>query len=212
MELMSAIIEPNNMHLAYRRVTRNKGSAGVDGMHVEQLKAYLQQHWPTLKQQLVVNFNSSSTPAGADQLDFSSYFVNTKTTAGDTETITLVDHTGFSSATVVNDDEVTIISFTDLDNNTTPNGIDPAVTNLSNVTGNQLGVELAAAGVTGAGSAISEHVFLIHNDPAVNAGEYLVVTANTTASNGDLANVTIVGTLDFGAALTYASLDVADFA
>ena len=53
MELMSAIIEPNNMHLAYLRVTRNKGSAGVDGMHVEQLKAYLQQHWPTLKQQLV---------------------------------------------------------------------------------------------------------------------------------------------------------------
>ena len=53
MELMSAIIEPNNMHLAYRRVTRNKGSAGVDGMRVEQLKAYLQQHWPTLKQQLV---------------------------------------------------------------------------------------------------------------------------------------------------------------
>ena len=41
MELMSAIIEPNNMHLAYRRVTRNKGSAGVDGMRVEQLKAYL---------------------------------------------------------------------------------------------------------------------------------------------------------------------------
>lgn len=53
MELMSAIIEPNNMHLAYRRVTRNKGSAGVDGMRVEQLKAYIQQHWPTLKQQLV---------------------------------------------------------------------------------------------------------------------------------------------------------------
>lgn len=53
MELMSAIIEPNNMHLAYRRVTRNKGSAGVDGMRVEQLKAYLQQHWPTLKQQLL---------------------------------------------------------------------------------------------------------------------------------------------------------------
>ena len=53
MELMSAIIEPNNMHLAYRRVTRNKGSAGVDGMRVEQLKAYLKQHWPTLKQQLL---------------------------------------------------------------------------------------------------------------------------------------------------------------
>lgn len=53
MELMSAIIEPNNMHLAYRRVTRNKGSAGIDGMRVEQLKAYLQQHWPTLKQQLL---------------------------------------------------------------------------------------------------------------------------------------------------------------
>ena len=53
MELMSAIIEPNNMHLAYKRVTRNKGSAGVDGVRVEQLKAYLQQHWPTLKQQLL---------------------------------------------------------------------------------------------------------------------------------------------------------------
>ncbi len=53
MELMSAIIEPNNMHLAYKRVTRNKGSAGVDGVRVEQLKAYLKQHWPTLKQQLL---------------------------------------------------------------------------------------------------------------------------------------------------------------
>lgn len=53
MELMSAIIEPSNMHLAYRRVTRNKGSAGVDGTRVEQLKVYLQQHWPILKQQLL---------------------------------------------------------------------------------------------------------------------------------------------------------------
>ncbi len=35
------------------RVKRNKGSAGVDGMTVEQLPAYLKQHWPAIREQLL---------------------------------------------------------------------------------------------------------------------------------------------------------------
>ncbi len=31
----------------------NKGSAGVDGMTVEQLPAYLKQHWPAIREQLL---------------------------------------------------------------------------------------------------------------------------------------------------------------
>lgn len=53
MDLMSAILEPANLHKAYRRVTRNKGAAGADGMSTGQLKDHLTAHWPALRQQLL---------------------------------------------------------------------------------------------------------------------------------------------------------------
>jgi len=39
--------------MALRRVQRNKGAAGVDGMTVQELPAYLREHWPALREQLL---------------------------------------------------------------------------------------------------------------------------------------------------------------
>ena len=32
---------------------RNKGAAGIDGMNIDDLPAYLKEHWPTLRAQLL---------------------------------------------------------------------------------------------------------------------------------------------------------------
>ena len=52
-QLMEAVCEWSNIQQAVRRVQRNHGSAGVDGMTVHQLLAYLEQHWPTLRAHLL---------------------------------------------------------------------------------------------------------------------------------------------------------------
>jgi RNA-directed DNA polymerase len=49
---MEAIIERANLKKALARVRRNKGAPGVDGMHVDDLAAYLKEHWPTIREQL----------------------------------------------------------------------------------------------------------------------------------------------------------------
>jgi hypothetical protein len=50
---MDAVVERSNLWLAYERVMRNKGAAGVDGLTVLELKAWLQQHWPSVKAALL---------------------------------------------------------------------------------------------------------------------------------------------------------------
>jgi len=52
-QLMEVILERANLKQALKRVQSNKGAAGVDGMGVEALKPYLQQHWTTLRAQLL---------------------------------------------------------------------------------------------------------------------------------------------------------------
>ena len=52
-ELMEAIAAAENLRLAMGRVRANKGSPGVDGMRVEQLAAFLQEHGPYLAEQLL---------------------------------------------------------------------------------------------------------------------------------------------------------------
>lgn len=51
--LMEAVVVRENLLRAYSRVLSNKGAAGVDGMSVEQLKPYLQQHWAEIKEALL---------------------------------------------------------------------------------------------------------------------------------------------------------------
>ncbi len=50
---MEAIAAVENLGLAMQRVRANKGSPGVDGMSVEQLPAYLEDHGPELREMLV---------------------------------------------------------------------------------------------------------------------------------------------------------------
>ena len=50
---MDAVVERNNLWRAYERVMRNKGAAGVDGLTVTDFKAWLQQHWPSVKAALL---------------------------------------------------------------------------------------------------------------------------------------------------------------
>jgi len=50
---MEAVVERENMWLALRRVEANRGSAGVDKMPVDQLRPYLREHWPRIKEELL---------------------------------------------------------------------------------------------------------------------------------------------------------------
>ena len=50
---MDAVVERSNLWQAYERVMRNKGAAGVDGLTVSDFKAWLQQHWPSVKAALL---------------------------------------------------------------------------------------------------------------------------------------------------------------
>lgn len=50
--LLERILSRGNMFAALAQVTRNQGAPGIDGMTVEELPAYLKQHWVTIRQQL----------------------------------------------------------------------------------------------------------------------------------------------------------------
>jgi RNA-directed DNA polymerase len=50
---MEEVCERDNLRQALKRVKANRGSAGVDGMEVEELSRYLEQHWPVLREQLL---------------------------------------------------------------------------------------------------------------------------------------------------------------
>lgn len=51
--LMEAVVAPENVRRALRRVKANSGSPGVDGMAVEQLEGHLREHWGSLKARLL---------------------------------------------------------------------------------------------------------------------------------------------------------------
>src|SRR5438094_6292769 len=51
--VMEEICHQDNLGAALKRVRRNKGSPGVDGMTVDDLPGYLKKHWPTHRQQLL---------------------------------------------------------------------------------------------------------------------------------------------------------------
>jgi RNA-directed DNA polymerase len=53
LQLMEAVVARENLLDAYLRVMSNKGAAGVDGMPVEELKPYLQEHWVKIKEELL---------------------------------------------------------------------------------------------------------------------------------------------------------------
>src|SRR6266436_2444153 len=50
---MEAIVERANLKKALAQVQRNKGAPGIDGIRVDDLAAYLKEHWPTIREQLL---------------------------------------------------------------------------------------------------------------------------------------------------------------
>jgi RNA-directed DNA polymerase len=52
-QMIEEVCERENCKQALKRVKANKGSPGADGMTVRQLPAYLKQHWPTIREQLL---------------------------------------------------------------------------------------------------------------------------------------------------------------
>ncbi len=52
-QLLEAVVERENMWLALKQVERNRGAAGVDNLTVEQLRAYLREHWLRIKEELL---------------------------------------------------------------------------------------------------------------------------------------------------------------
>jgi hypothetical protein len=48
-QLIEKMVERSNMMEAYKQVIGNKGSAGIDGMTVEDLKPFVQANWETIK-------------------------------------------------------------------------------------------------------------------------------------------------------------------
>lgn len=51
--LMEQLVSRENMTKAYKRVVSNKGSSGIDRMHVEDLSDYLNEHWLSIKTKLL---------------------------------------------------------------------------------------------------------------------------------------------------------------
>ena len=50
---MAAVVERENMLAALKRVKANQGAAGIDGMTVDELPAYLREHWLRIKEELL---------------------------------------------------------------------------------------------------------------------------------------------------------------
>ena len=51
--LMARVLERENLMRALKQVKRNHGAPGIDGMTVEALPAYLKEHWPAIRDELV---------------------------------------------------------------------------------------------------------------------------------------------------------------
>jgi group II intron reverse transcriptase/maturase len=51
-KMMETVLNRDNLQEAYKRVKANKGSAGVDGMKVEEFAEHARKHWPVIAEKL----------------------------------------------------------------------------------------------------------------------------------------------------------------
>lgn len=52
-QMLEKILDKSNFRIAMNRVIKNKGAQGVDGMHVDELRDFLNTNWDQLKQMLM---------------------------------------------------------------------------------------------------------------------------------------------------------------
>jgi RNA-directed DNA polymerase len=50
---MEDVLRGENLRAAYRRVVRNGGAAGADGVTVGELESYCREHWPRIREELL---------------------------------------------------------------------------------------------------------------------------------------------------------------
>lgn len=53
MELIQEVVRRENMLAAHRRVVKNGGAPGVDGMTVDDLKGHVEKHWTRIREELL---------------------------------------------------------------------------------------------------------------------------------------------------------------
>ena len=53
LELMEEVLDQSNLNAAFKRVRKNKGSAGVDGMSVDELSDHLKKNGHAIRTQLL---------------------------------------------------------------------------------------------------------------------------------------------------------------
>ena len=51
--LMEEVCDRENLRGAWKRIQRNQGSPGVDGMSIDDAKNYLREHWPSIRSRLL---------------------------------------------------------------------------------------------------------------------------------------------------------------
>lgn len=52
-DLLESILTKDNMEAAVKRVKRNKGASGIDGIEVTEIDTYIEKNWVTLKEQIL---------------------------------------------------------------------------------------------------------------------------------------------------------------
>ena len=52
-DLMQAVVAPENMRATWARVKSNKGAPGIDGMPIGDFPALARMHWPPIRQALL---------------------------------------------------------------------------------------------------------------------------------------------------------------
>jgi RNA-directed DNA polymerase len=66
MGLVEKVLEPNNIEKAYKQVVGNAGSAGIDGMSVYDLKAYMLEYWGATRQEIESGIYKPQAVLGAE--------------------------------------------------------------------------------------------------------------------------------------------------
>ena len=51
--LIEQVVDPRNLERAWRRVKRNRGAPGPDGMTIREFESWCPEHWPAIQQQLL---------------------------------------------------------------------------------------------------------------------------------------------------------------
>jgi RNA-directed DNA polymerase len=67
-QLMEEVCNRENLQRAWKRVRRNKGGPGVNGMTIDDAKAYLREHWPSIRSHLLEGPTSRSRSNGSKYL------------------------------------------------------------------------------------------------------------------------------------------------